>query len=223
MKKLLFPLAILLAAAACQSDPKTAATPTDEQKPKVINLEPLPEVSYADAKDWKITSGKVFWQGTKPTGSSHNGEVKIGGGTLKINEGQLLDGSVTLDMTSISTVGMDESQGKSKLEGHLKSADFFDVANHPTATFDIEEVFPSAMPDFNRTVRSVLKMKGKEGTVNVPVMWKVSGGTATAKSATFFIDRTQWGVNFKSGVLGTLKDQMIDDKILLSFELTAEI
>ncbi len=225
MQKLIPIFAFLLAFSACKSDPKTQ-TPTEvsQNKPKEIHIDALPVVSLADAKDWKITSGTLFWQGSKPANDSrHYGTVNISGGTLKIGEGQLLDGTVTIDLNTISAVGMDESQGKTKLEGHLKSADFFDVAHFPTAIFKILEVFPSQLPEFNRVVRGDLTIKNKTKTLNIPIKWNVSGNTATAEAATFFIDRTDWDIKFQSGVIGTLKDKLIDDRVPVSFKLEAKL
>lgn len=50
---------------------------------------------------------------------------------------------------------------------------------------------------------------------------EVNGDKLVANSPTFPINRTQWDVNFRSGILGTAKDKLIDDNILLSLELEA--
>ena len=58
-------------------------------------------------------------------------------------------------------------------------------------------------------------MKGKTKSVNIPVMLKINEDDLTAESATFPINRTDWGVNFRSGLLGTAKDKLINDVVTL--------
>ena len=65
--KLIPCLAALLAFFACKNDPKTAETSNNPQNlPKEIKVEALPVVSAANAKDWKVTGGTLFWAGNKP-------------------------------------------------------------------------------------------------------------------------------------------------------------
>ena len=103
----------------------------------------------------------------------------------------------------------------------MKSEDFFGVQKFPEAVFTIGEVLPSNNAAFNWLVVGDLNMKGKSNPVNIPVKMEVNGDKLVASSPTFPINRTQWDVNFRSGILGTAKDKLIDDNILLSLELEA--
>jgi len=71
----------------------------------------------------------VEWKASKVTGK-HNGTVKVEEGSLTFNDDQLQGGSFTIDMTSLQSTDL-EGSGKSKLEGHLKSEDFFGVEKFP--------------------------------------------------------------------------------------------
>jgi polyisoprenoid-binding protein YceI len=62
----------------------------------------------------------------KVTGQ-HNGTVKLKEGTLIFKGDKLAGGTFTVDMTSLTTDLSGESQGK--LNGHLKSEDFFGTEN----------------------------------------------------------------------------------------------
>ncbi|MFN4254301.1 MAG: YceI family protein [Saprospiraceae bacterium] len=209
---------------SCKSDKKTdlnaTIDPTNPTKPIVLEAEP--ELSTTGAAAYSVTEGVVYWQGRKKIGGLHNGTIRIAGGELLVKEGRLVDGTITLDMASISVSDLKDPGEKADLESHLKEADFFDTAKFPTAEFDVQEVLPSQMPDFNRVISGDLKMKGKAAQVNIPVKLTIDGNTLTAQSATFIINRTQWGVNYRSTVLGTAKDKLIDDNVVLSLTLAAK-
>ena len=73
----------------------------------------------------------------------------------------------------------------------------------------------------NRVIIGDLTMKGQTHQVNIPVNLSVTDTEVVAKSLNFSINRTQWGINFHSSVVGTAKDKMISDEILLSFDFSA--
>lgn len=70
----------------------------------------------------KTDESAIAWTGHKVTGQ-HNGTIAIKDGSLNINDGILSGGSFTIDMTTISALDQ-QGEGKTKLEGHLKSDDF---------------------------------------------------------------------------------------------------
>ena len=73
----------------------------------------------------KINTEKsvVTWKGYKVTGE-HTGTIAIKNGELNFDDGQLTGGSFEIDMTSIKCTDL-EGEWAGKLEGHLKSPDFF--------------------------------------------------------------------------------------------------
>ena len=85
-----------------------------------------------DKKEIKTENSKVVWKGYKVTGS-HQGVIAIKSGQLTFNEGRLTGGDFTIDMSTISNTDL-EGEYKGKLEGHLKSDDFFGVEKFPTET-----------------------------------------------------------------------------------------
>ena len=68
-----------------------------------------------------VTESVIQWTGFKPTGT-HSGTIQIDSGNLTINKDQIESGTFIIDMTSIK-----DDDGSERLEGHLKSADFFDA------------------------------------------------------------------------------------------------
>jgi polyisoprenoid-binding protein YceI len=111
---------------------------------------------------------------------------------------------------------------KADLESHLKDDDFFDVKKYATSEFVFKEVLPSNKPDFNWVIAGNLTMKDTTNAVNIPVKLNISEEELTAESANFTINRLNWKVKFQSGVLGTVKNKIIEDIVPLSLTLKAK-
>src|SRR5690606_37682233 len=76
-----------------------------------------------EKKEINVETSKVVWKGYKVTGS-HEGTITIKSGHLNFNEDRLTGGAFVIDMLSITNTDL-EGDYKGKLEGHLKSDDFF--------------------------------------------------------------------------------------------------
>lgn len=164
----------------------------------------------------------VNWVGSKLVGSKHNGKVKLQEGELIVADGQLTGGSFTLDMTSIDDESQ-EGESKAKLERHLKSGDFFEVEKFPTAVFTITGVETANEPNSNITHRITgnLTMKDITKSITIPASITVGQSELSGMTPSFVIDRTEWNVMFNAGVLGTAKDNIINDEIALQVMLIA--
>lgn len=207
---------------SCENDPKPTnpeASVTTVSKPDTVRVASVPTEGAAT---FTVREGIVNWLGKRTVGNRHTGTVKVASGELKVNQGRLLSGKITLDMHSVSVDNMKDPGAKSDLESHLKDADFFEVKKYPTGEFVFDEVLPSNMPDFNWVISGDLTLKGKTNRVNIPVKMTVTDDELKAQSANFVINRTNWGINFQSGILGTVKDKIIEDIVPLSITLTAK-
>lgn len=80
----------------------------------------------------KPSDSKIAWKGYKVTGS-HEGVITLKSGNLSFDEKVLTGGSFTIDMKTIFCTDL-KGESKGKLEGHLKSDDFFAVEKFPEAT-----------------------------------------------------------------------------------------
>lgn len=223
MKKISLPFIPLAFAGlflfSCKNDPAPQTEAAAAPKPDTVRVEPVPAEGAAP---FTVTEGTVFWQGKKALGDPHNGTIKVSGGELMVNQGRLLSGKITLDMGSIAVTNLNDGGEKRDLESHLKDEDFFEVKKFPTAEFVVTEVLPSNLPAFNWVVRGDLTIKGKTNPVNIPVKMAIEGDKLEATSATFPINRTHWGINFRSGTLGTAKDKVVEDVVPLSLVLKAK-
>lgn len=170
----------------------------------------------------KINQGQsnVKWTGYKKTGSSHNGTVAIKEGQIKMVDGLVTGGTVVLDMQSITVLDIPATDSmNAKLTGHLKDADFFDVAKHNTAQLVIKS--SKKMAD-QVEVTGDLTIRGKTQPVTIPV--KVAqNGKAVKATGSLKIDRTQFGIQYASANFFKLAaDKIIEDQFELNFDLTAE-
>jgi hypothetical protein len=164
---------------------------------------------------------------TIPADTIRPAEVSLEGSvTYTITEGivncQIKKGSVVLDMYAITVTDIKDPGERRDLESHLKDSDFFEVNKYPKAEFVFEEVLPGKAENFNWVLNGHLTMKGKKVPLTIPVMIRMEGDVLQAESPAFPINRTLWGVNFQSGILGTARDKMIDDMVPLMLKVTAK-
>lgn len=160
-------------------------------------------------------ASKVEWIGKKVTGQ-HNGTVALKSGSLTYDGGKLTGGSFTVDMTSIACEDL-EGEYKGKLEGHLKSDDFFGVEKYPTATFKIAKV--KSLGAGKYTVTGDLTIKGKTESIEFPAQLVEANGKVTGV-ASLTIDRSKFDVRYGSG---SFFDDLGDKTIYDDFELTVNI
>lgn len=219
MKKIILSIAAASAIfASCQDAPKAdTATATDAQA--AANTTGATEL-VAD-----VAQTKVEFVGTKPVGK-HHGVIMIKEGKLAVEAGTIKGGSFVIDMNTLKTDDMD-STGNAKLSGHLMSPDFFDVANHATAAFEITNVVAGidtsvvkevVMTDATHTITGNLTLKGVTKSITFPAKVTMNDATATA-DANFNIDRTQWGLSY--GNDKSLKDKFISPVVNIGLHLVA--
>jgi polyisoprenoid-binding protein YceI len=157
-----------------------------------------------------INKSSITWTGKKILGS-HNGTIALTEGYLEMDGENLIGGMFVVDMTSIDVTDL-EGESKGKLEGHLKSDDFFGIANHPTATLVIND----ATKDGNTyTVNGDITIKGTTEAVNFELEMGESAAITSLK-----IDRTKFGIRYGSGSFSDdLGDKAISDKFTLDVTL----
>ena len=154
----------------------------------------------------------MIWKGYKVTGS-HEGTIAIKSGFLNFEDGKLAGGEFVIDMTSIKNTDMEGGEYGGKLEGHLKSDDFFSVAAHPTATLVFNKVTASGKNAY--AVTGDLTIKGKTNPISFTI--SIYGNKATASLK---IDRTKYDIKYKSAsFFESLKDKAIYDE----FDLVSDL
>lgn len=203
---------------SCKNDPKEQVT---NSTTKIDTIQEV-AVSKDGAVTFRVTEGTINWEGKKSIGDGHNGTIKVERGELLVNQDRLINGNITIDMNSISVADIKDAGERRDLESHLRDSDFFEAGKFPKAEFFISQVLPSTNSAYNWLIVGDLTMKGKTKSVNIPVTMSIEGDKLKAQSLTFPINRTEWGVNFHSGILGTAKDKLINDNVMLSLTLEAK-
>lgn len=190
MKKTVLSLALAIVFGATA----TATTPVEGEK-KEVNSE----------------TSKVTWKAYKVTGS-HTGTVDLKSGALLFDGDKLTGGEFVVDMPTLISTDL-EGEYKGKLEGHLKSDDFFGVANHPTSKLVFTNVKASGKNSYE--VTGDLTIKG----ITKPITFDLSvyGSKATA---TLKVDRAEYDVKYGSGsFFENLGDKTIYDEFDLVVDL----
>jgi polyisoprenoid-binding protein YceI len=165
----------------------------------------------SDRKNIKVSESKVVWKGYKVTGA-HEGILSIKSGQLNFDKEIFTGGSFKMDMSTITVTDL-EGEYKSKLEGHLKSDDFFGVEKFPTASLVFTKVKFTSKNSYE--VTGDLTIKGKKNVITFNV--SIYGNKA---NATLKIDRTKFGVRYGSGnFFDGLKDKAIYDEFDLVVDL----
>lgn len=160
---------------------------------------------------------QVAWKGEKVTGQ-HDGTVQLKEGTLTIQGDKLSSGHFTIDMSTIENNDL-SGEDKAKLEGHLKSDDFFGVESHPEAIFVITKAKQKKGNQYE--ISGNLTIKDKTDKVTFPATVKVQDEKVTA-DATINVDRTKFGIRYGSGsFFDNLGDKAIYDDFELKISLVA--
>ncbi len=209
MKKLLLIAGIAAFAAACNNG-STAdqASTTDKQ-----------EAAAAAGASYGIDTltSQVGWTGSKPIGS-HNGIFKISNGSFNVENGELKAGNFVIDVHNLEDLDLKAGEGKEKLEGHLKSADFLDTEKFPTAKFEITSVSPLADSTGTHQISGNLTLKDSTKNVSFPAKLEIADNAVKA-SAKFSIDRTQWGLFY--GNDKSLGDKFIRPEVEIALNINA--
>jgi len=159
----------------------------------------------------KVETSKVTWKGYKVTGS-HQGSIAIKEGQLTFKDEKLVGGEFTIDMSSIENTDL-EGDYKAKLEGHLKSDDFFGVEKFPTATLVFKKVKSTGKNSYE--VTADLSIKDKTNPVTFAI--SIYGNKATANIK---IDRTKFDVRYGST---SFFDDLQDKAIYDEFDLISDL
>ncbi|MBP7255814.1 MAG: YceI family protein [Chitinophagales bacterium] len=157
----------------------------------------------------------IKWEGKKVV-YGHNGTVSIKEGSLLISKGKINGGSFVIDMTSLKCTDIEDQAKNANLIGHLKDADFFDVAKYPTSKLVIKKI--GELKDGVQTITADLTIKDKTNPITFSTSVKTVGGKVMA-GAKFSIDRTKYDIRYGSdSFFDNLGDKAIKNEI--NFEVS---
>jgi polyisoprenoid-binding protein YceI len=135
-------------------------------------------------------------------------------GTIDETDGVISGADVTIDVASLNT-------GTAQRDDHLRSADFFDVATYPTATFRLlsaTRTGENLTAQGELTIRGVTKPVTLTGEIGGPAKdpW---GNTKVSATLSTTLPRKEWGLTWNAvlesgGVL-------VSEDVKLDIELQA--
>ena len=192
---------MLIILASCNTNPNQAST---EQSQGVATADNIYNI--------ETVQSQITWTGREVSTSYHYGTLDFVSGNFEISNGAIVNGEFIVDMTSINNQDM-EGDRKARLEGHLKSDDFFSVESYPTAAISINS--SELISDGKWNVSADLSIKGFTHPVNFEMISSEDGW-----SANLVFDRSKYDVRFRSGsFFENLGDKLIYDDIELSINL----
>jgi len=158
----------------------------------------------------KTDKSTLKWTGKQITTKTHFGSLKFKSGNITFENGIISSGKFLVDMTSLL---VEDLQGnyKQKLEGHLKSDDFFSVEKFNESSLTI---LSSSKNDSGLDVNGSLTIKG----ITLPIKFKLEDLEMDQEEVRWkgvlTFDRSKYNVRFRSGsFFQNLGDKLILDEI----------
>lgn len=159
---------------------------------------------------YQITSqnSKIEFVGSKVTGKENGSFKDFSGHIDYTGNPETSRVNITIKVDSITTDSPD-------LAKHLKTADFFDVAKFPEASFVSTAIKAGGENGATHTVTGNLTMHGVTKAVTFPATINVAPDVATVESS-FSINRKDFGINYAGAA-----DNLIRDNVVLTLHIRA--
>ncbi|MFM2376865.1 MAG: hypothetical protein RLZZ165_1962 [Bacteroidota bacterium] len=201
LKYFLFSAMAILILASCGGSTPTTATAADS----VATAAPTAATFKVDP-----ATSEVEWHGSK-LAYGHTGVIKLTEGSLSVDNGNVTAGNFAIDMKTIEERG-GKPEDAAKLAGHLMSPDFFDAEKFPVSKFEVTGSSELKTDSTTHMIKGNLTIKDQTKNIEFPAKVTIEGSNLTA-SASFSINRNDWGVTYGSGLSGAIGDKVIGDNI----------
>ncbi|WP_407406037.1 YceI family protein [Chryseobacterium sp.] len=166
-------------------------------------------------------NSKIEWKGYKifkSENTSHFGTIKFESGDVTVKEGKLESGKFVANMTSLTSEDLRNKPDElEKLNGHLKSGDFFEVEKFPTASYEITKVSSSTEGDYNTILDGNITIKGITKPAQFKANISVGEGSVSVATEPKDLMRKDFGVKFQSPA----KNGVIKDEVTIQINMQA--
>ena len=206
----------LVTAALLSANLAFAAGTTKEKEKDKSKAKPA-----AAAAVKKEVTGALKWTGYG-VGKTHTGDLNVKSGEVEMKGDDIVGGTFVIDMTSLKTAD------SPKLQGHLQSADFFDVAKYPEAVYKItqvEAIKGATAGSPTHKIMGNLTIKSKTEPLEMLAVVTKKDNKYTAVATTEIKDRTKYDIVYNSKQFKTvsaLGDKLIEDHIKLDLNVTTK-
>lgn len=204
----------LLIIAACNNpaaDKPKATTSTAAPATPATEAAPLTKMESEKKVEFSLnpTNTTVGFVGSKITGN-HEGKFEKVTGTVtaKGSDPATASVQVSIDMVSVKT-------DSEKLDGHLKSPDFFDVEKFPNAEFKSTKIAAGQGSEY--TVHGNLTLHGVARQISFPATIVVTDGKVSL-AAEFSINRKDFGIIYPG-----MPDDLIRDDVLIRLKMDSTL
>ena len=190
-------------------------------KDKPVTSEANEVLTQTDGVLYKVDTmnSRVEWKGYKVLKSdqtTHFGVIRFESGDVTVKDGKLQSGKFVADINTLENVDLkDDEEMKVKLEGHLKSADFFEVEKFPTASYEITKVTEAKSGDYNTILDGNLTIKGITKPVQFKANVTVQNENVSIATEPTDINREDYGLKFEISLENGLLNKEINLQVLI--------
>ena len=208
MKKAAIALFVIaIAFTSCKNNENKAET-KDAQEVEIVKA--AETITYNTVKEGSM----LKWR------AAHLGGVqkRFGTTTLKsakvlLNDNVVTNADFVIDLASLTVDNFDDAESKGKLEGHLKSLDFFNIEKHPTAKFELTHV-DKTIGDYNSKITGNLTILEVSKSITFNANIAVLDNSVAINSEDFSVNRQDWGLSYHTeGDAGVPTDYLIANKV----------
>jgi polyisoprenoid-binding protein YceI len=185
----------------------------------------LPAAPVIDGKfKVDVTTSVIRWTGQNLF-NHHEGTLLLASGSLELTRGQLVKGEFSIDMDSIANTDITDHSMSAMLVGHLKTADFFQVGEYPTADLTLTAAMPisgatEGLPNYE--ISGALTLRGVTRQISFPAVIAAADDQHLTAQAHIQLDRTLFGSHYGSGKLfAFLGKHVVNDLIQLHLKIHA--
>ncbi|WP_394822827.1 YceI family protein [Pendulispora albinea] len=196
--------------AACDNDPGKDKAKAQVAAPGATVAQPVAAGAATKYAFSSADGSKFSFVGAKVT-RKHDGSFGTFSGTIQLVDNNPEKSSVSADI-DIGSMATDTDQ----LTGHLKTADFFDVAKFPKAHFTSTAIRAGGEKGATHTVTGNLELHGVTKALTFPATIRVNGDNVEA-DAEFAINRKDFGLVYPGK-----PDDLIKDEVLIKLAIRAK-
>jgi len=215
MKKVIISLFVLAVTfTACKDNGKKVDT-KDAQEVEIVKE--AGTVTYSTIKE----GSELKWRASHLGGTGARfGKTKLKLGKVLLNDNKVTNAKFIIDLSSLTVDNFDDAEQKGQLEGHLKSADFFNIEKFPTAKFELTKV-EEKTGDHNSIITGNLTILETTKSIAFNANIIVTDNSVAISSEDFSVNRQDWGLSYHTeGDAGVPKDYLIANTVGFTFDVT---
>lgn len=176
---------------------------------------------------FRVDTGQsvIRWTG-RNLFNHHSGTVRLTDGEIRVRQGELQSARFTIDMASIACEDLADTGMNAMLLAHLRTTDFFDVDNHPTAQFvteSAERIENATDGTPNYLLRGTFTLRGISKPLGFAVLIAAKDGDQLTGQGVLELDRTDYGSRYGSGkFFRFLGQHLVNDHVQLHLKVHAK-